>query len=285
MKIPQHIVNQASYTNLILFCESKSIPLKREGKEYILKNNDSLYISSAEPYKWYRHSTGQGGKAIDFCTRFLGMTFQQAVCELTGFIPPSDYQPEKYTPTPYRLELCSNQKRVIAYLSRKRCIDYQIIKHLISAGSLAQDTYGNCAFIIKDFNGVQISAELHGTGYQRFKGQATKQDGFGFTLLMGEIIQTLAIFESAIDLVSFYQMYIGKVSDALLVSMGGLKSSVVETYRKYYPTAQVVLCVDNDPAGKDFARQYRFKHIIIADCKDWNEKLCQLEKKSDNCAY
>lgn len=275
MQIPHELVKQASYANLISFCNAKSIPLKREGKEFVLKDNDSLYISSSEPYKWYRHSTGQGGKAIDFCIKFLGMTFQQAVYELTG-CPPSDYQPEKYTP--YRLELCSNQKRVIAYLSRKRHIDYQIIKHLISAGSLAQDTHGNCAFIIKDFNGVQISAELHGTGDQRFKGQATKQDGFGFTLLMGERVQTLAFFESAIDLVSFYQIYCGKVRNSLLVSMGGLKSSVIENYRKRYPTAQAVLCVDNDSSGKDFARQYKFRHIIT-DCKDWNEKLCQLEKK------
>lgn len=274
MKIPQELINQASYTNLISFCNAKSIPLKREGKEYVLKDNNSLYISSSEPYKWYRHSTGQGGKAIDFCMKFLGMTFQQSVYELTG-CSPSDYHPDTYAP--YRLELCSNQKRVIAYLSHKRCIDYQILKYLIHNGILAQDTHGNCVFIIRDFNGFQVSAELHGTGYQRFKGQANRQDGFGFTLLIGGRVQTLAFFESAIDLVSFYQIYYGKIRNALLVSMGGLKSSVIENYQKRYPTAQVVLCVDNDNSGKNFARQYGFSHIIT-DCKDWNEKLCQLEK-------
>lgn len=286
MKIPQELINQASHANLILFCESRSIPLKREGKEYVLKNNDSLYISSAEPYKWYRHSTGQGGKAIDFCVKFLGMTFKEAVQELTSCCLPDSINPETHE-TSYNLKLCSNQKRVIAYLSRKRHIDYQLIINLIQNGSLAQDTYGNCVFAIKDFKGFQVGAELHGTGDKRFKGQANKQDGFGFTFQLGGHVQTLAFFESAIDLISFHQMYHGRVSNALLVSMGGLKSSIVENYLSYYPLARVVLCVDNDDKGKKFARQYRkygFRHIMT-DCKDWNEKLCQLEKNDDNCAY
>lgn len=280
MRISQELINQASHTNLILFCESRSIPLKREGKEYVLKNNDSLYISSAEPYKWYRHSTGQGGKAIDFCVKFLCMTFKEAVQELTS-CPLSDIINPETHETSYMLELCSDQKRVIAYLSQKRHIDYQIIIEFVQTGSLAQDVHGNCVFFIKDFNGFQVGAELHGTGDQRFKGQASRQNGFGFTFQLGDTVHTLAFFESAIDLISFYQIYHGRIRNALLVSMGGLKSSVIENYLSYYPLLQVVLCVDNDDKGRSFARQYRkngFRHVMT-DCKDWNEKLCQLEKK------
>lgn len=270
MKIPQELIEQASHKNLIEFCQIKGIELKCQGNSYVIKDNDSLYISTKEPYKWYRHSTNEGGKAIDFCIKYLGMDFRTAVFELTNCVLSEHIQCNEN----------SNQKRVIAYLCKRRCISYEIVVQLLKTGKLIQDIYGNCAFNVQDFNGNHIGYELHGTGDTRFKGKSNSLGDYGFTLQIGADVQNVAYFESCIDLISFYQLYaeayykrnIGTV----LVSLGGLCPNVLKNYKKHYPNARHVLCVDNDDKGKEFAIRENLKHVIPKDsCKDWNEYLCK----------
>lgn len=275
-KISQELIDKAKYTNLVAYCQSKGIALKREGREYVLKEYDSLYISATEPWKWYRHSVTDGGKAIDFCTKFLGMDFRTAVAELTQTaLPEVSIEPTKY----YQPNMATNQKRVIAYLAKKRGLEYKIIVDLIRKGKIREDERGNCVCLIKDFQGNNIGAELHGTGDSRYKGQVQPQDGFGFTLQVGQSVDKVAFFESAIDLVSFYQLYkdsyISKGIGLLLVSMGGLKSAIIANYKEHYTQAEYVLCVDNDERGKAFAAETKIKAVYPPQGKDWNEYLLQ----------
>jgi len=200
------VVYKAKNANLIAYCESKGIALKREGKEFVLLAYDSVYISAKEPHKWYRHSQEQGGLAIDFCMKFLQMTFVQAVKELTSELPNVEIEETKHI----ELNVSTDQKRVIAYLSKKRGLEYKLVTDLIRQGLLRQDTNGNCVFYIYDFSNNKVGAELHGTGDTRFKGQTSEQKGYGFTLSLGEVNQ-IAYFESAIDLLSFHQLYPKKI--------------------------------------------------------------------------
>lgn len=274
MKISQTLINKATYVNLVSYCQYKGIELKREGKEYVIKDNDSIYISADEPYKWYRHSQEQGGKAIDFCVKYLGLNFTMAVKELTGAILPQlEIAPTQH----FEINTTIDQKRVIAYLSKKRSLDYKLITRLIKDGKLKQDTNGNCIFLISDLNGNKVGAELHGTGDTKFKGQSSEQQGYGFVLQIGKIKQ-VAYFESAIDLLSFHQLYPQK-SDVLLVSMGGLKSAVLSNYKACYPNAEHILCVDNDERGQAFTSKQAIRFIYPTPYKDWNEKLINLLEK------
>ena len=253
--IPDADIYQASRVDLVAFCASRGLSLRREGAQYVLKDYDSLYISAVNPYKWYRFSNAEGGKAIDFCVKFLGMSFHQAVSELLSFSGvPVPIASEWIQKSDRQSEQRCNPRRVIAYLCQKRGIDYQIVKDLIKSDKLYQDSRGNCAFVISDFDGSQIGAELHGTSDQRFKRQQSKQDGFGFVLSSGRVL-TLGFFESAIDLISFYQIYHDRIFDYMLVSMGGLKSSVVCNYVDFYPLARVLLFVDNDSRGREFSKR------------------------------
>ena len=43
------VVYKAKNANLIAYCESKGIALKREGREFVLLEHDSVYISANEP--------------------------------------------------------------------------------------------------------------------------------------------------------------------------------------------------------------------------------------------
>lgn len=273
-KLTESMIDKASHANLIAYCQSHGIELKKIGKEYVVKEHDSIYISSKEPWKWYRHSTDEGGKAIDFAVKFLGMPFRTAVFEMLGRLPEADT--DIVPTTSYKPELANNQKRVIAYLCQKRKIEYGLVTKLIREGKLRQDTHGNCMFLIRDRNGRTVSAELHGTGDTRFKGQTSEQEGYGFEFPIGDTVKWVIYTESAIDLISLYQMYKEQLKDVLLVSMGGLKSVIIESYKKTYPEARHCLAVDNDERGNQFAHESYpdlTRKVPRSPFKDWNEQL------------
>lgn len=278
--ILQSDVDIAAHADLVHFCRSRGLRIRKEGCEFVLVDYDSLYISAREPYKWFRHSVGEGGKAIDFCVKFLGLTFHQAVdALLMDFVGrPAEQYFDRQS------EQRSDCRRVIAYLCQKRYIDYAIVKSLIKSGKLYQDERGNCVFSVFDFQGNQVGGEIHGTGDSRYKGCLSKHSSFGFMLSDVTTVSSfdryyLCFFESAIDLISFYQIYQHKMrKNYVLVSMAGLKFSVVRSYvRAYPPMSSVNLFVDNDKSGRMFAKQLvgqlgaNVKFPVSG--KDWNEYL------------
>lgn len=271
-KLSQSMVDKAAHANLVAYCQSHGIELKREGREFVIKEHDSLYISAEQPWLWYRHSKGAGGKAVDFAMHYLGLNFRDAVFEMLQTLPEVTIEPTSdiaYTP-----DTATNQKRAIAYLCKRRGLDYKLVTELIRDGKLRQDTNGNCVFSIRDSSGKIVSAELHGTGDTRFKGQATPQDGYGFEMSVGAAVDWVLYTESAIDLLSLYQLYKDKLSNTLLVSMGGLKAVIIESYRSRYPNARHWLAVDDDEKGRQFAAVMNMQHRKPdKPFKDWNEQL------------
>ena len=273
-KLTQPMIDKASHANLVAYCQSHGIEIKREGREFIVKDNDSLYISAEQPYKWYRHSTGEGGKAVDFAMQYLGLPFRDAVFEMLGKLPTVEIEPT--SERAYKPDTATNQKRVIAYLCQRRGLDYELVTTLIRNGKLRQDTNGNCVFIIKDKSGKTISAELHGTGDTRFKGQASSQDGYGFEFPVGDNVEWCIYTESAIDLLSLYQLFKDKLNSVLLVSLGGIgKTSVLENYLSSYPKAKHCLAIDNDEKADEFAKKFPklYRRRPDQHFKDWNEQL------------
>lgn len=278
--ISQYYIDLASTCDLVLFCISRGIQVKREGREYVLVDYDSLYISADAPWKWYRFSTGEGGKAIDFCMNFLGMSFQKSVFELlssAGCCPVLLEQTEQQSE--HQSDERCNPRRVIAYLCKKRGIEYDIVKYLLQSGKLYQDNRGNCVFPIYDIDGSQIGGEIHGTGDTRFKGQLSAQRSCGFELSSGDC-RNVCFFESAIDLLSFYQIFRDKMHDYVLISMGGLKASIIYARRSIADVgAKEYLCVDKDISGREFACCMRMIHKVPPVGKDWNEYLLHLQNK------
>ena len=94
-KLSQSMIDKAAHANLVAYCQSHGIELKREGKEFVIKANDSIYISAEQPFKWYRHSTGEGGKAVDFAMQYLGMPFRDAYKKVGLDIEAGTFMPNK----------------------------------------------------------------------------------------------------------------------------------------------------------------------------------------------
>jgi len=294
MRITDEQKERAAYVNLPQFLMSHGFDLKKVGREYVWKEHDSLHIKDNGPGErgvWHRFSTDEGGDNIGFLREFMGMSFVQAVEALNGEHYDLTYTPV-YTSTPQKkkekegvLEIneADNCKRVFAYLCKTRGLDYDMVSALVRGGNIAQEEKtGNVLFKFYDDKGKVIGAEKVGTSTERrFKGIAEfSAEGHGFEVVRGTGEKAL-FFESAIDMLSYLQMHSQELSDCRLVSMMGLKPSIVlDTMLRYNISPDnVYLCSDNDEKGNQFAErlmeQYPdMKRIVTPDTyKDWNDML------------
>ena len=246
----QEVIDQAALADLVNYCEGAGIKLRREGAEYVVVDHPSIYISAVRPYMWYRFSSNEGGKAIDFCVKYLGLDFKSAVDSLLRGAPAGYTAPARIDPVQrreYQFTAGKDCKRVIGYLCKRRGLSYDLVVDLIRQGKLRQDQRGNCVFPIYDVDGQVIGAELRGCGDQKFHQISSSQDGYGYTVQCGREVKWVVFTEGAVDALSLYQMYKPRLQNVLVVSMGGLKPAVVQRYRELYPSARFCLAVDIDP--------------------------------------
>lgn len=285
------LIQQARQTNLVEYLQSKGEQLKRVGNNYQHGEHDSLYIKD-NMFQWF--SQNKNGNSIDFLMLYYGMTFNQAVEELTGQAIKRKIGTEKrkeHTDSSvnhsYQAPTKANEeKRVLAYLCKTRHISSDVIYPLIKNGLLFQDKeHGNCNFVIHDWEGNTVGAEIHGTGTKRYKQTTTHEYPFHFSLGDSKP-KSILYFESAIDLLSCYQLKksdLEKVS-CMLVSMGGKMPNIVRNLFERFPEAAHIMCVDNDEAGTDFIEGLKTEMPIYdrrppTEFKDWNEYLQSDEER------
>lgn len=273
--IDKKMIAIASHVNLAEYLISRGEDLKKCGQGYTLKQHDSLRFYG-NTFHWY--SKSEKGDSIKFLCMYYHMTFYSAVKELLRFsnVSPAISAPEESKFSfPFNDKSC-DERRVLAYLCKKRSLKSEIIFSLIKQGLLYQDTRGNCNFVIRDWDEQPIGIEIVGTGDTRYK-QITTHSGYGFHIICGQP-DSILFFESAIDLLSFYQIYHNSITHHALVSMGGLNSSVLNGVLSLSPDLNIWLCVDNDEAEDDFIIQVKqlsipFKVFRTKSFKDWNELL------------
>lgn len=275
-------IRQARQADLKQYLElTQGWTFKREKKNWRCNQHDSLYVMG-NAYVWYSRGDSKGN-TLNFLVKHFGFTFVNAVKELNG----SRYQaaqPIIMTNGPkgaVKFDKAPDAKRVIAYLTKTRKLAFDIvIKPLLERHLLSQDTNGNAVFKwIND--GELIGAELQGTCSDvRFKGVlGGSLTGHGFTVMVSPKPIKVAFFESAIDLLSCWQLYREDLAQYALVSMAGLKEvTVINTIDRLgiAPENALIAC-DNDQAGKNFTALMKDKFGIRAKLpvchKDWNDQL------------
>lgn len=299
MRIIDEQKERANLVNLPQFLMSHGFDLKKVGKEYVWKEHDSLHIKDNGPGErgqWFRFSENKGGDNIGLLREYMDMSFIDAVEALTGehidrtYTPSHTYEPKPIQQTARELSLAEadNARRVFAYLCKTRGLDYDMVSALVRGGSIAQEEKtGNVLFKYYDEHGKVIGAEKVGTSTEhKFKGIATgSAAGHGFEVVRGTGEKAF-FFESAIDMLSYLQMHSKELDNCRLVSMMGVKPSIVlDTMLRHNIAAEnVFLCSDNDTAGNEFAQRLQeqypdMKRIITPDTyKDWNDMLRGIPK-------
>ncbi|MGM9885128.1 DNA primase [Streptococcus hyointestinalis] len=238
------------------------------GQIYEHPDHDSFRIfADTNTFKWF--SRDIQGDVIDFVQLVAGVTFKEAVSYLeTGDFEQTKVIEEVYQPFQYYLhEEPFQQART--YLKDIRRLSNQTINSFGRQGLLAQATYqAESVLVFKsyDHNGVLQAASLQGLvkNEERHKRGYLKKimkgsHGYvGISFDIGNPKQ-LIFCESVIDMMSYYQLHHKQLSDVRLISMEGLKLSVI---------AYQVLRLAAEEQGKleflDTVKPSRLSHYLQA---------------------
>lgn len=259
---------------------------------YTTERHDSLRIRGST-FVWY--SRNIYGHTIKLIMEYYNLSFYDAV----SFILNNSnlYYLNITTHKNIEKEKCENieqinesfnKNRVIAYLCNSRYISYETVIELLNKKILSQDDHGNAVFKAYNETNVFVGGEIRvcsdKSKYRRII--AGTKSGYGVQIIKGTPTKVY-FFESAIDMISFYDLYKNKLKHCLLTSMGGLKSIVIEKTLERFNLNydNVILCVDGDDAGDRFVKNIVSKnksvsYILLKNSKDWNDFL--KSKKNEN---
>lgn len=272
--------------------------VKFSSNTYCTREHDSLKISNS---KWYWFSRGFGGRsALDYLIKVQGMSFLEAVERIAGkqvLTVPKAVPREPKRKSFVLPEASPTADRVIRYLIR-RGIDNDLIHFCLSTGQLYESLpYHNAVFVGLDKHGKPRYASLRGT-CSNFKGEATGSDKrFSFNIQAKDNSDTLHLFESAIDLLSYATLRKEEGADWRadhLLSLAGVYRPRKELQGSSFPLAlkeylsnysdirKIILRLDNDFTGRQAAGaltemlsgQYEVRSSPSSKGKDYNEYLC-----------
>lgn len=269
------------------------------GSTYCTREHDSLKISNG---KWCWFSHGIGGKsALDYLIKVKEKTFIEAVEMITGRVAERSpvFVSQNLTEKPKEVLLPlvnRSATNAVNYLSH-RGIDSELIQFCISTGRMYESyPYHNVVFVGKDKTGKVRYANMRGI-CSDFKGEATGSDKHYSFSVPAENSDTLYLFESAIDLLSFATE---RKLDGMewktghFLSLAGvykpkreIRDSTVPLaltrYLEDYPNIRSIhLCLDNDAAGRNAAQmikavlsdKYDVRLAFPERGKDYNDQLC-----------
>ena len=285
MQYTEEQIIRANQTDLVSFLNAQGEQLMKSGKEYRWKKHDSVTVSRN---RWYRHSQGRGGYPVDFVMEFYNATFPEAVKMLTGEegegrnsacpAPSPDFRlPEKE----------ENNDRIIRYLTENRGIEKNLVEKWISSGDIYEEKkHHNVVFVGRDADGIPRYAHCRGTGEIKYRGDVAESDkSCGFSHRGTD--NQLFVFEAAIDLLSFIQLFPKDWNKRSYLSLGGISGVALMAFLSERPQiTSVFLCLDNDQPGNEacekLAEEIPDGYSIIRlkpSRKDWNEILC--DKSAD----
>lgn len=270
-----------------------------QGDVYSTRTHDSLKISNGKWCWWSRHIGGRS--ALDYLIKVRGMAFTDAVkylCKCMGHAPAPIYSKKPKPRSIFGLpKRNTDNERVLSYLTG-RGIDLEVLHFCVDTGKLYEDWRHNCVFVGFDKGVKPRYAMLRGTHQNTtFMMDVSGSDKrFSFSIQANEQNNTVFLFESAIDIMSYVTLMKLKGQDwrrLNYLSLAGVylpKKNIKEStvplalaqYIKDNPeTQKIVLCLDNDRAGREAAKavtmvlqeQYEVENRPPPQGKDYNELL------------
>lgn len=317
-------VEYARSRDILDVASELNMELVRSGRDYRWKEHDSMVISP-DKNMWNWFSRHQGGDVISLVETMKEVNFNQAIDYL------NDGSFKEYTavervqePFLYYLEPYEQPfEAARSYLKDQRGLSDETIDFFLDKGVLAQanaKVKGSIEPVVVfksfDFSGEIVGATLQGIeeNWEKWpeRGYAKNivRNSDGITGLHVDIGQPnrLIFAESAIDLMSYYELNKDSLQDVRLVSMDGVKEAVVGRHlaqlqsdisgrplrwshdqlaeglqtaidNNFFTDGKhadwITLAVDNDTGGRNFIDSLREKGAII------NEDLPDLQPGQD----
>lgn len=313
-------VEYARSRDILDVANELNMELFREGRDYRWKEHDSLVITP-DKNVWNWFSRHQGGDVISLVEVMKEVDFNQAINFLNDgrfkerTVMERVQEPFSYYLAPYEQPFEAARD----YLQNQRGLSAETIDFFLEKGVLAQanaKVKGSIEPVIVfksfDFSGEIVGATLQGIeeNWEKWteRGYAKNimRNSDGLTGLHVDIGQPnrLIFAESAIDLMSYYELHKDSLQDVRLVSMDGLKEGVIGRHLaqlqselsgrplnwNYEQLAEglqiaidngfftdgkhsdwITLAVDNDEGGQNFISSLREKGAVV------NEALPELQ--------
>ncbi|NLR27672.1 PBECR4 domain-containing protein [Streptococcus mutans] len=317
-------VEYARSRDILDVANELNMELVRSGRDYRWKEHDSMVISP-DKNMWNWFSRHQGGDVISLVETMKEVNFNQAIDYLNdGSFKEYKAVERVQEPFSYYLEPYEQPfEAARSYLKDQRGLSNETIDFFLDKGVLAQanaKVNGSIEPVVVfksfDFSGEIVGATLQGIeenwekwperGYA--KNIVRNSDGIiGLHVDIGQP-NRLIFAESAIDLMSYYELHKDTLQDVRLISMDGVKEAVVGRHlaqlqsdisgrplrwshdqlaeglqtaidNNFFADGKhadwITLAVDNDTGGRNFIDSLREKGAII------NEDLPDLQPGQD----
>ena len=282
--------------------------VKKVGNYFTLKEIDSLRIYNRRSwFRWSReYDKGEnGGSQIDFLRVFAGMEVKEAVfwlLDFAGYRRCEEWQPkaaivEPKTETerkPFILPMPAIDNRYLyRYLVEDRKLSKETVDVFVKTGLIYEErSYHNIVFKGNDKTGNTLFASMRGVFDKAGKGfkcdVAGNDKNYGFNM-WNEESRELVVFEAAIDLMSYADIYSDFESNKL--ALGMLSDAPLVTFLQEHPQITTIrFCLDNDKPGRVATEQLTQKYYELGyeveDCpppkdyKDYNQWLQEARKET-----
>ncbi len=276
----------ANQSDLVAYLESRGYGMVKCGSSYKINLHgrkfagDMSSLSVFEDRKgWKRWSTGEhGGDAISFLVKNMGMTFQDAVTELTGSsftyvsaatVPQPKEPEERALKLPEKYD--GKFSRMFAYLTQTRMIDFGIISKMCADRKIYQDKHGNVVFVGCDEKNEPKFACVRGTNTDKpFKVDCDGSDKRYAFSVEGTNKSKLYVFEAPIDLLSHATManHFTNNENAwklhTRICLSGTSDVALEHYLKTHSDVKEIhFCLDNDEPGQNAVKKHSEKYSAL----------------------
>jgi len=299
MHYSKSTIDEVRRTDMIDFLgKYKNLSFKKQGADYRCMEHSSLVVKG-DRVRWFWNSKSTGGTgAIDFLIKIESLTFPESISILTGSVVAcsTTYNSKKVEPKiffslPDKEEL--SPSKLIKYLCEKRGISNDIVFDLMKKDKIYQDKRGNIVFVGVDENNNPRFASMRGTGEKHFRMDCNGSDKKYSFHLKGSSVETLYIFESPIDALSyatlenFKQNCNSSWEKLHYLSLGGTSHVALDSYLlRTKDVKKLVLCLDNDDAGLEatgkiiekYAKSNYEVSTLLPESKDFNDELMNFYK-------
>ena len=288
-------------------------PMHCKAGEYRTKTHDSLAVHGTWFYWWSR---GFGGRsALDYLVKVKELPFQDAVRTLSGDAPALVQTSTVAQSAPQISQEQSEQKtlrlppeskdrcRVVAYLSKTRGIDREVIAHCLRKRILYEDANHHNAVFLGYEGKIPLFGSMRSTlSDSRWKMDLPGSDKrFSFCIDKPGTTQVV-VCEAPIDAMSLATIAkeMGRDWQSVsYLSLSGTAPTALEHYLSTHPDTQsVTIALDNDEPGQRNAEllrsmvEQRFPqvecHVSLPPPdrgKDWNEVLLNRHQRHRANSY
>lgn len=296
--VTEQEIAQAKQMNLYQYmqlCEPDNFKPEGPG-QFRHKGHSSLTF--AEDGSWTYFTTKATGRtALNYLIAVEGVSFVEAVREINriqGGVRPS-FQPVKTPPHPAEKKPAKefklprpdkNNYAATAYL-RKRCIHPNVLTVCKQKKILYQTSFKyhpNCVFVGRDGNGEPKGGSLRGCSQIKFRRDIPgSKKIYPFYIEAAANADTVEVYEAPIDAMSGASLKImqhtGNWRGIHYLALGGTDYAALDAFLTYYPNiTHIVLCLDNDEAGRTRTQDITYKSGVLYDIEQ--EQIGKQDKES-----